>query len=198
MSPKDIPNLLSLFRIFLTFPVLYALLERQFWWALVGFAIAGVSDALDGFLAKHQGWQSHLGGLLDPVADKVLLVSVLLVLGGIGLLPAWLVMLAVLRDLIIVGGGLVYHYRIEELRATPSRISKLNTFLQITLVLVTVAHHAGSLSGLADWVMTALIWTTAVAILWSGLDYVWAWSRQAAQKGWKDSDLGQAARREMD
>ncbi|CAK0769805.1 CDP-alcohol phosphatidyltransferase [Gammaproteobacteria bacterium] len=192
MSPKDIPNLLSLFRILITLPVLYALLEREFWWALTGFAIAGVSDGLDGFLAKHYGWQSRLGGLLDPLADKVLLVGVLLVLGRIGLLPAWLVVMAVLRDLMIVGGGLIYHYQIEALQAMPSRISKFNTFLQITLVLVVVAH-AGPLRGLADWIITALIGITAMAILWSGLDYVLAWSRRAARKGWKVSGPGQDA-----
>ncbi|MEI6413798.1 MAG: CDP-alcohol phosphatidyltransferase family protein [Pseudomonadota bacterium] len=190
MSPKDIPNLISLFRIFLTLPVIYALLERQFWWAMIGFAIAGVSDALDGFLAKHHGWQSHLGGLLDPIADKVLLVSALLVLGGIGLLPTWLVVLAVLRDLVIVGGALVYHYRIEELRATPSRISKFNTFLQITLVLATVAH-AGPLPWLTEEMLTTLIWVTTTAILWSGMDYVWAWSRRATRKGWKRPESDQ-------
>ena len=105
MGREDIPNLISVLRIFLSVPVVWMLLEQRFDIALILFAIAGVSDGLDGFLAKHYGWQSRLGGLLDPMADKILLVSSYVSLALLGLIPVWLMLLVILRDLVIVTGG---------------------------------------------------------------------------------------------
>ncbi|MES9960398.1 MAG: CDP-alcohol phosphatidyltransferase family protein [Sedimenticola sp.] len=183
MKREDIPNLISVLRIFLTLPVVWMLLERQFDIALVLFFVAGVSDGLDGYLAKHYGWTSRLGGLLDPLADKVLLVSSFLSLAVVGMIPVWLVMLVILRDLVIVTGALVYNFRVEELEAEPSMISKVNTVAQIVLVLSVVLDEG--LMGLPDLYILAMIWAVAVTTVASGINYVWVWSHRAARQGQK-------------
>lgn len=180
MQKKDIPNIISFFRILLTIPVIWALLEQEFLLALILFFIAGVSDGLDGFLAKHYHWQSRLGGLLDPLADKALLVSTFLCLGGLGLLPPWLVALVIFRDVLIVSGALVYTIQIEQLNAEPSLISKLNTLLQIMLALLIVVNHG--LYQMPGWLLETLVWSVTVTTIMSGLAYVIEWSRRAANR----------------
>ena len=86
---QQLPNIISVFRMLLVVPVVGSLLQQQFGMALVLFAIAGFSDGLDGFLAKHFGWQSRLGSILDPLADKLLLVSSFLTLTWMGFVPLW-------------------------------------------------------------------------------------------------------------
>ncbi len=183
-SARDIPNIISVLRIFLTIPVMFFLLQQQYTLALILFAVAGISDGLDGFLAKHFGWESRLGGLLDPLADKALLVTSFLVLGATGLIPVWLVVLAVCRDLVIIGGALYYNFAVEEVQPTPTLISKLNTVLQILLVIL-VTMHAGPFP-LPLWWLEILQWAVLGTLLGSGGHYVFAWSRMAAQKGWKE------------
>ncbi len=183
MKARDIPNLISFLRILLTLPIVWLLFEQEFTYALMLFAVAGFSDGLDGFLAKHFHWQSHLGGLLDPLADKALLMSSYLVLGGLGLIPIWLVILVIFRDLTIMGGALYYHFSIEEVDAKPTLVSKLNTLLQILLVLVVVTD-AGPLP-MPALLMQVLTWATGLTTLISGALYVWVWTRKARSKGWR-------------
>ncbi|MCP4993700.1 MAG: CDP-alcohol phosphatidyltransferase family protein [Gammaproteobacteria bacterium] len=177
MKSEDIPNLISILRIFLTLPVVYLLLMQRFDIALILFAIAGISDGLDGYLAKRNGWVSRLGGILDPLADKVLLVSSYLSLAVVGMIPVWLVILVILRDLVIVTGALVYHFRVSQLEASPSLISKLNTVLQIILVLSVVLDQG--MVSLPAIYLQGMIWLVAVTTLASGVGYVWVWSRRA-------------------
>ena len=176
LQARDIPNLISFLRILLTIPVVWLLIEREFSYALALFAVAGFSDGLDGFLAKRFQWRSRLGGLLDPLADKALLI-----LGVLGLIPVWLVLLVIFRDLTIVGGALYYHFSVEDLQAQPSLVSKLNTVLQILLVLLVVTD-AGPYP-LPSPLISMLLWSTLVTTLASGADYVWVWSRKAREKG---------------
>ena len=164
MRLRDIPNIISLARLLVVIPVVFLLLEHAFGWALVLFALAGVSDGLDGYLAKRFGWRSRLGGILDPLADKVLLVACFLVLGTLSLIPVWLVVAAVFRDLLITGGALLYNYRIEELEAAPIAASKINTVLQILLVVLVMAD-AGPLP-LPDWLIATLVWGAGPRGLW--------------------------------
>ena len=180
-SVRDIPNIISVLRILLTIPVMYFLLEREYTWALVLFAIAGFSDGLDGFLAKQFNWQSRLGGLLDPLADKALLMSSFLVLGATGLIPIWLVVAALCRDLVIMGGALYYNFTVEEVQAAPTLVSKLNTLLQILLVIL-VTMNAGPFPLNTAW-LEGLEWALLITVLWSGAGYVYVWSRKAARKG---------------
>ena len=184
MKREDIPNLISVLRIFLSIPVVWSMLELRFDIALLLFAVAGISDGLDGYLAKHFGWQSRLGGLLDPLADKVLLVSSYLTLAILGMIPMLLMLLVILRDLVIVTGALVYNFRIRELEVAPSLVSKVNTFTQILLVLVVVLDEG--LIGLPDLAIQVLIGVVFITTIASGINYVWVWSRLAAHHGRKD------------
>ncbi|MDS4025701.1 MAG: CDP-alcohol phosphatidyltransferase family protein [Candidatus Contendobacter sp.] len=179
-QPRDIPNLITGLRILLVAPFLGLLLKEYYGLALALFVIAGISDALDGFLAKYYGWTSELGGLLDPIADKLLLVGAILTLGWLNELPGWLVALAILRDLVIVGGAVAYHLRIARFRAAPLMISKLNTFMQLALVGAVIVHYG--LVPLPAWLLTGGIYLTALTTVWSGMAYVWRWGRLAWRK----------------
>jgi cardiolipin synthase len=174
---RHIPNILTAFRFLLVPPVVVLMLKDEFMPALVLFAVAGFSDAVDGFLARRYHWTSRIGGLMDPLADKLLMVSSYLTLGWLGLLPAWLVALVILRDLVIVTGAVIYNARIEQVEATPSVVSKLNTLAQILLVLSVLFSQA--VAALPGWWIDALIYGVLVTIVWSGAGYVWTWGRRA-------------------
>jgi cardiolipin synthase len=148
--------------------------------ALVLFIIAGVSDAIDGFLAKHCGWSSKLGGFLDPLADKLLLVGTVLTLNWQGELPSWLVVAIIVRDVMIVSLAAVYHYLIEPFKAEPLLISKLNTLMQLTLVTVILTNKA--LLQLPDIFIAILIYSTGLTTLLSGAAYVSTWGGRALRK----------------
>ena len=184
LERSDLPNAISIVRALIAIPVVFLLLERQFVAALLLFAGAGASDGLDGYLAKRFGWRSRLGGILDPLADKALLMTAFLVLGAMGLIPVWLVLAVVARDLLIVGGALVYHFRVADLDATPTWTSKLNTLLQIALLILVMAS-AGGLP-LPGWVVAAIVWATLATTVVSGAQYVWIWSHKAAAQGWRE------------
>ena len=181
LKPRDIPNLITALRILLVAPFLWLLLEERYGPALALFVIAGVSDALDGFLAKYYGWTSELGGLLDPIADKLLLLGAILALGWLSELPVWLVALVIGRDLLIVGGALAYHLLVERLRAAPLLISKLNTLTQLVLVCAIIVHYG--LMPLPQAGLNTLIYLTALTTVWSGAAYVWRWGWLAWDKG---------------
>ncbi len=181
MRARDIPNLITVGRILLVPPIAWALIEQQFLTALVLFFVAGVSDGVDGFLAKHYGWSSRLGALLDPIADKLLLVSSYVALAWVGLMPVWLVALVVGRDAVIVTGAVVYNYHIARLEADPTLISKFNTLLQILLVLLVIVHQAMGW-GEHIWI-DILVYAVAFSVVWSGIDYVITWSRRARNAG---------------
>jgi cardiolipin synthase len=178
---SDLPNILTIFRFLLVPPVVYYMLNHEFGPALVLFAVAGFSDALDGFLARRYHWTSRMGALMDPLADKLLMVSSFLTLGWLGLLPYWLVGLVILRDLVIVTGAIIYNARIELVEADPSIVSKLNTLAQILLVLSVMFSHA--IQELPAFWIDALIYSMLITIVWSGLGYVWTWGRRAWQRG---------------
>ena len=181
MRASDIPNLITVGRILLVPPIAWAMIQQYFLLALILFFVAGVSDAADGFLAKYYGWTSRLGALLDPLADKFLLVTAYASLAWVGLLPLWLLMLVVVRDVVIVSGATVYNFHIQRLEAEPTLISKLNTLLQILLVLLVIIHQATGW-GERDWI-EILVYAVAVTVVWSGIDYVITWSRRARSAG---------------
>ena len=180
MQARDIPNMLTIARIVMVPPILWLLLEREFGWALLVFFVAGVSDGLDGLLAKKFDWTSRLGALLDPIADKLLLMSCYITLAWLGLLPVWLVGLVLLRDLVIVIGATFYHFRIEKLQAAPTLVSKLNTLLQILLVLLVIVSQSQAWR-VEPW-MKFMIGAVAASTLWSGADYVLTWGRRAQSR----------------
>ncbi|MDH5435426.1 MAG: CDP-alcohol phosphatidyltransferase family protein [Gammaproteobacteria bacterium] len=176
---RELPNLISIVRIILVVPIVYTLIKGMYDMALTLFVIAGISDGVDGFLAKHFGWVTRLGGILDPLADKILLISCYVVLGWQGDIPVWLVAAVIIRDVIIVTGGIVYHFKIEVVEALPSIISKINTFMQIIVVVAVMVNHG--LWDMPSIMLAMLFYITLVTTLASGFDYVWRWSARAVQ-----------------
>jgi cardiolipin synthase len=179
MKWSFLPNALSIARIFLVVPSVLALGSGRFDLTLLVFGIAAVTDGLDGWLAKTFGWTSRLGKILDPIADKVLLSGVLLMLGWLGRAPWWLVVAAVVRDLVIVGGAIAYRVFIGYLEGRPTLISKMNTVLQLIYVLLVIAI-AGA-HPLPPWIVTLVGAATFVTTVISGLDYVLRYAREAAR-----------------
>jgi cardiolipin synthase len=178
LALRQIPNLITLIRILLIVPIAVSLVHAQLDTTLALFAIAAASDALDGFLAKRFGWQSVLGSILDPIADKALLATVFVTLAVLGLVPLWLMAAALARDVIIVAGAAAYRLLIGPLTAQPSLVSKLNTLAQAAFVLCVVARAAFSQP--PSWVETglgALVFATTIV---SGIDYVMTYGRRAA------------------
>lgn len=180
MQARDIPNLITFGRLLLVPPIVFCLLTGRYGWALILFVAAGVSDALDGFLAKQFSWTSRLGGLLDPIADKLLLMSCYISLAWQGLIPVWLAALVIGRDAIILAGAIVYHVLIERLEAAPSVISKLNTLSQLLLVVAVLFNYGAQ--PLPDGWLQALIYSVLATTLLSGADYVWTWGWRAWNK----------------
>jgi len=180
VKARDIPNVITALRFLLVPPVVILLLQERFTAALIVFGVAGLSDGLDGFLARRFDWRSRLGGIMDPLADKLLVVSSFVTLGWLGLIPAWLVLLVILRDLVIVAGATFYHMRIEQFEAEPSIASKLNTVAQVLLVLAVL--YSSGIHTLPVMLMDVLLYGVLVTTLWSGFDYVWTWGRRAMQR----------------
>jgi len=180
MKARDIPNIITIFRFLLVTPVVWAMLNDRFGLALLLFGVAGISDAVDGYLAKRNNWSSRLGAIMDPLADKLLLVCSFVTLGWLGWIPLWLVVLVILRDLVIISGALVYHYMIEQVTMEPSMVSKLNTFTQILLVLAVMFSRG--IQELPYLWLDVLLYSVLVTTLWSGLGYVWTWGRRALHK----------------
>lgn len=177
MNRTQIPNLISLLRVALVAPVVWTMLSGDFATALVLFAVAGFSDALDGFLAKHYHWESRVGSILDPLADKLLLVASFATLTWLGLLPSWLLWLVLGRDVLIVAGGLAYHFLVGKFELLPLWSSKINTLLQIVLVLLVIFQQSGLFD--AEQSITIAIWLVVASIINSGSEYVIVWGLRA-------------------
>lgn len=168
-------------RILLVAPTVYFLLSRDYTTALWLFFIAGVSDGVDGLLARRYHWQSRLGAILDPIGDKLLLVSCYLVLGWLGHLPGLLVLVVLLRDVVIVTGAILYHLLIEEVPIQPVMISKINTVMQIALVVVVILalSKLDVAAYVSSWMLESLIWLVYATTVASGLVYIGAWGQRA-------------------
>ena len=176
MMWHQLPNAITILRCLLIIPFVFALCLHDYVLAFIIFVGAGVSDGVDGFLAKRYGWQSQFGAMLDPIADKLLLVTGFGMLTYIGQLPWWLFSLVLLRDVVIVVGAITYHRLFGPYPMQPTMISKINTVLQISLVglqLFSAAVYTLPLS-----LMYAVIATTVFTTVWSGGDYVNTWGQR--------------------
>jgi cardiolipin synthase len=172
-----IPNALTFLRIFLIIPFAAALWFEQYRPALGIFFIAAATDACDGYLARQFNWRSRLGAVADPLADKALLITSYLMLTLTSVLPVWLFLLVLGRDLLIVGGALAYHYGIGRFEMQPSIPGKLNTFIQILVVLAIITLQAGL--PMQPWVLDVGIVLVAVSAVVSGGHYVVVWGMKA-------------------
>lgn len=172
-----VPNLITLARL-LSVPVaVYVILLGYYGVAFWIFLIAGVSDAADGLIAKHYGVSSKVGSFLDPLADKALLMGVYLALGSLDHIPLWLVILIVFRDVLIIGGALLFQTLTHSLKMEPLFISKVNTVAQITLAGFVLGRLA---LGLSDgWLESLLVYAVATTTLASGAAYVVKWGLRA-------------------
>jgi cardiolipin synthase len=165
----------------LVIPVGWLLVTDNYRFTLAMFAFAAATDGLDGSLAKRFGWTSELGKILDPLADKILLVGVFITLAALGVVPLWLAGTAVARDVIITVGAIIYKslYGYGELQGRPTAVSKLNTLCQIIYLLLVVAGRAYDFTPqIAITVLGALVFVTTVV---SGLDYVLTYSHRAIE-----------------
>lgn len=181
MKLKYIPNLICIVRIILVAPIVWSLLEGNYGLALLLILIAGLSDALDGYLARRFDWRTRLGGLLDPAADKLLMFAAFVTLAWIGLVPIWFSAIVVGRDLFIIGGTIVYQLYVAPMHGEPTRASKLNTVLQILFVLLVISHAwLGQPPMIVLQVLGAAILVTITA---STIQYVATGFSRARQKG---------------
>ena len=165
----NLPNVISFARLCAVPFAIWLVLRHHLAAAFTLFALAGISDAIDGWLARRRGG-SALGAMLDPLADKALLISMFVTLAAIGVLPDWLAILVVFRDALIVGGLLLLRLTSAPVPIRPLPISKLNTALQLLLVGAALLVQGFGID--APSLITALIWITAATTLASGAAYV--------------------------
>ncbi len=177
MSLSWLPNAISISRIALILPILWLFVNEQFGWALALIFGAGLSDGIDGYLAKKYHWDTRLGAFLDPAGDKLLIAWSYGTLAYLGHIPVWLAFIVIFRDVVIVAGSFIYHYLVRRLDGEPTRISKLNTALEFTFLVLVIAK-AGY-----DWpddiTITVLGASVLVTAVISGYDYVSTWIRSA-------------------
>jgi cardiolipin synthase (CMP-forming) len=173
-----LPNLITLGRLLCVPVAIWLVLAGELAAAFWLFVAAGLSDAVDGFIAKRFDQRSRLGALLDPIADKALLVSMYVTLGVSNHLPTWLVILVVFRDVLIVGGFLLVVTLAQPMRWEPLVISKLNTALQIALVALVLAQLGLEFRDFG--VRGPLIYAVAATTILSGGGYLVRWWRTLA------------------
>lgn len=176
LRKEYIPNIITILRLVLIGPIVASLVLGRYPMACWLFIIAGLTDAVDGYLARRFQWISRFGAMVDPVADKLLMISTFLTLGLIGIIPWWLIVMVVARDVIIVAGGVIYHFLIGEYEFAPSKLSKLNTFLQIILIILLMLH-IGFQWLPWSWLNALMIGVFCTSALSLG-HYLWVW-------GWK-------------
>jgi cardiolipin synthase len=176
---RHLPNIICLCRVVLVWPILVSITRAQYSLTLLLFFIAAASDGLDGYLAKRFNWTSELGKILDPAADKLLLVGVFLVATWYGLIPRWLTIAAVARDVLIPLGALAYRIGWGAVNFRPMISSKINTLFQVLYTLAVVAHAAFGLP--PESILEALAVVTFATVLISGGAYVFDFTRRALQ-----------------
>ena len=171
---EQIPNIITLLRIVAIAPICWLLWQDAFVPAMYCLVLAGASDALDGFLARRYGWLTRLGAILDPLADKLFIVSVMLLFGAKAYVPEWLVVLVLGRDVVIVGGAMLYRYLTGTLEMKPLLVSKFNTAFQILLLVVTLLHFGFYV--VPEGVLMGLQASVTVTTVLSGLAYIYWWT----------------------
>jgi cardiolipin synthase (CMP-forming) len=174
---RQVPNIVSSIRILLAVPIAVTLVHHHYVTTLALFGAAAASDVGDGLLAKRFGWQSRLGAVLDPAADKLLLATVFVTLAALRLVPLWLMAAAVARDVIIILGAIAYRVYIGSVEASPSTISKLNTACQAVFILAVIGRAQFDFPD--AWVLVLLGASMFVTVVISGIDYVLRYGGEA-------------------
>ena len=174
---RHIPNALCILRMLLVVPVGWLLATDNYRLTLAMFAFAAATDGLDGFLAKRCGWTSELGKILDPLADKLLLVALFLTATWMNILPWWLTAVAVGRDVMIGVGAVIYRFWFGPLHGRPTLTSKINTGMQLAVALAAILGAATGMP--TEEMVTALAIVTLVTTVISGAGYLGAFTRRA-------------------
>ena len=165
-----IPNLLTIIRILLTPLFVIFLIREHFDLALLVFVVAGVSDGLDGFIARYFNQRTTLGAILDPIADKMLLIAAFVSLGVLSVIPNWLTVVVITRDVVILLGVALFSFQNIDFEINPSIVSKLTTVLQVVTVCLALLRF--DRAGLAELQML-FFWVTAFFTVLSGLHYIY-------------------------
>ena len=174
-----IPNIITLLRFLMVPAVVYTLLLGEMLPAFIIFVIAGVSDGVDGFVARHYNQQTELGAYLDPIADKLLLMTVFIMLAILGFLPQWLVVLVVSRDILIIMAVILSSVMAQPVDMNPIFVSKANTAVQIALAALVLAELA---FGIGLGVLTnILIYGVAGLTILSAAAYLRVWLKHMAE-----------------
>jgi cardiolipin synthase len=174
---RHLPNIICVLRIALVWPVAAALAHREYVLALALIMVAGVSDVIDGYLAKRFNWTSELGKFLDPLADKLLLVTVFVEAAWLGLAPWWLTSAVVARDVLIALGAMVFRLWFGPLRGRPTISSKINTAMQLLYMMAMLVYAAMSFP--PHEVLDALAVLVFITTVFSGLNYMAIFTRRA-------------------
>jgi cardiolipin synthase len=169
----NIPNFITLGRIISVPVIFWLLLTGEAKIAFFVFVCAGISDAVDGWLAKRYGWGTELGSYLDPLADKLLIVSIFIALGVRNALPLWLVIAVVSRDILIVAAVLLAWLLDQPVRIKPLTVSKINTAMQILLAATVLADAAFGLG--LERIRLVLVWIAGALTVLSLAAYLRAW-----------------------
>lgn len=175
----NLPNIITVARLFMAPVFVWLLWQQRYGLALAVFLAAGLSDAVDGYLARHFNQVTRFGATLDPVADKLIILAALIVLTLLERMPLWLALAMAARDLVIVSGAIAYRLRAGSLEMAPTYLGKLHTFLAFVVICLVMGDGAGVLeaSGWLHWLFDALLLTTLV----SGAQYVWVWGNKARE-----------------
>lgn len=192
---RHLPNLICLLRIALVWPVARALVEENYGLALLLFVVAAVSDGLDGYLAKRFGWTSEVGKVIDPLADKLLLVTVFITAAWHDLVPWWIAAAAISRDVMIGLGALIFRLWFGPLKGRPTIISKINTLFQLGYIAAVMLVAAVGI--LPQDIVDALAYIMFVTTVLSGADYLYQFTKRAwdLPPGPMAASAGDAARR---
>jgi cardiolipin synthase (CMP-forming) len=176
----NLPNLFTSLRLFAAPGVIWLILEGRWTFACWLFLAAALTDGIDGWLARRLNQTTALGATLDTVTDKALGLGVLIVLSALGLVPGWVTLAIVIRDVVVVVGALAYKGVAGHLEIQPTFLGKTNTFAEFTMLALVLGHEANIVPG-DQWLMPmfGLVFATTVV---SGIQYVWVWSGKAKRE----------------
>jgi len=176
---RHLPNAITVLRAALIPWLAWLLVQGDYATAFLLFVASGLSDFADGWIARRFDLRTRFGAIADPLADKLTMLTVAVLLAMQGWLPWWFTLLVVGRDVVIVAGATAYHFTVGEVEMAPTWISKLNTVLEFAFLAGVLARAAGYLDDGAWY--PALLYATAATIVASGASYVIVWSRKATQ-----------------
>ncbi len=176
----NVPNVLTLLRVLAAPLLAFFLMRSQYNYALYTFVLAAITDALDGFIARHFNQYTEFGAALDPLADKLITLTGMLILTFQGLVPLWLTVAMVVRDSVIVVGAFAYHHLFGEIDIHPSWLGKLHTVMAFMLFTVVIAQTA-QLIEVSNWLMFGF-WAVLASCLTSMVQYVALWAKKKPDK----------------